>query len=146
MTKRKVIIAAETAIIVLLAVLLISSAILLYFDGIALKAEDPMADIYTALAIKEKVLFIVPVLIGAVILCIAAASMRIKGMYSGRNIPDIEVGDNASRSINDGKAARIRLLVFGIAVICIIAGFFNGSLWDVFVKASRICTECIGLG
>ncbi len=40
----------------------------------------------------------------------------------------------------------VRLVIFLIAVIFIIIGIFNGSLNDVFIKASKICTECIGLG
>ncbi len=40
----------------------------------------------------------------------------------------------------------IRAMFFAAAVILIIHGFGNGSMKDVFVKATNICTECIGLG
>jgi hypothetical protein len=36
------------------------------------------------------------------------------------------------------------LLIAAIALIA--AGVFNGSARDVFGKAVKICTECIGLG
>ena len=36
------------------------------------------------------------------------------------------------------------LLIASIALIA--AGVFNGSARDVFGKAVKICTECIGLG
>ena len=32
------------------------------------------------------------------------------------------------------------------AILLIAAGLFNGSARDVFSKAVRICTECVGLG
>ena len=39
-----------------------------------------------------------------------------------------------------------RLLLYLIAIICVVIGVFNGGLYDVLVKAINICTECIGLG
>ncbi len=38
-----------------------------------------------------------------------------------------------------------RLLLIAAAGL-ILAGIFNGSAQDVFNKAVRICTECVGLG
>lgn len=40
----------------------------------------------------------------------------------------------------------IRIIVLILAIVFIVAGIINGSMSDVFVKASKICTECIGLG
>ena len=40
--------------------------------------------------------------------------------------------------------ARIAVLI--VAILFIIAGITNGGMFDVFVKAINICTECIGLG
>ena len=39
-----------------------------------------------------------------------------------------------------------KLLALMLAVMMIVAGTFNGSARDVFGKAVKICTECIGLG
>ena len=39
-----------------------------------------------------------------------------------------------------------RVVVFALAVAFIIWGVLNGSMYDVFAKAIKICTECIGLG
>jgi hypothetical protein len=41
-------------------------------------------------------------------------------------------------------AARVSVLVLAFTLIA--AGILNGGLYDVFVKAVNICTECIGLG
>ena len=48
------------------------------------------------------------------------------------------------RSSEQGKFLRWAVLIF--AVCLIIAGIFNGSARDVFGKAVKICTECVGLG
>ena len=40
----------------------------------------------------------------------------------------------------------IQAVVIVAAVVCIIAGIFNGSARDVLYKAITICTECVGLG
>ncbi|MBR1798182.1 MAG: hypothetical protein IJ757_09290 [Clostridiales bacterium] len=40
----------------------------------------------------------------------------------------------------------IRVVILILAVVLIVLGCFNGSAHDVFVKAVRICAECIGLG
>ncbi len=40
----------------------------------------------------------------------------------------------------------VRVVVFVTALILIIHGINNGSMQDVLVKATNICTECIGLG
>ena len=42
--------------------------------------------------------------------------------------------------------AAVRLSVFTVAVVFIVLGVLNGGMSDVFEKAVRICTECIGLG
>ncbi|MBO6039679.1 MAG: thioredoxin [Oscillospiraceae bacterium] len=40
----------------------------------------------------------------------------------------------------------VRTVLLIAAIVLIIAGLFNGSARDVFSKAVRICTECVGLG
>ena len=40
----------------------------------------------------------------------------------------------------------LRTALLTLALVLIIAGVFNGSARDVFGKAVKICTECVGLG
>ena len=67
----------------------------------------------------------------------------------------IRVGKNAGMSPEAKKkktkppARNTRLLrtaLLILALVLIIAGVFNGSARDVFGKAVKICTECVGLG
>ena len=46
----------------------------------------------------------------------------------------------------DTQIRMLRAAVLVLAVCLIIAGVFNGSARDVFGKAVKICTECVGLG
>ena len=41
---------------------------------------------------------------------------------------------------------KVRRVLILAAALLITAGVINGSARDVFYKAVRICTECIGLG
>ena len=40
----------------------------------------------------------------------------------------------------------VRAVILTVAIVFIIIGITNGGMADVFEKATRICTECIGLG
>ena len=45
-----------------------------------------------------------------------------------------------------GAVRLLRIALLVLAVVLIAAGVFNGSARDVFGKAVKICTECVGLG
>ena len=40
----------------------------------------------------------------------------------------------------------LRLLLLMAAVAFVAAGAALGGAWDVYAKAAKICSECIGLG
>ena len=66
--------------------------------------------------------------------------------------PSAQVKQNAVKTPYTQKApahpkkGRIQAIVMITAVVFIVLGVLNGGLYDVFVKAINICTECIGLG
>ena len=45
-----------------------------------------------------------------------------------------------------GLLLGVRIAVGVLAVVCIVLGINNGGMADVFAKAVKICTQCIGLG
>lgn len=53
-------------------------------------------------------------------------------------------GSTGKRASGSFRALRAALLV--LAIVLIAAGISNGSARDVFGKAVKICTECVGLG
>lgn len=73
---------------------------------------------------------------------ILAAKEQIKLEKAGGVKPEADGGKG--QPADRARFLRIALLI--VAVMMIVAGTFNGSARDVFGKAVKICTECIGLG
>jgi len=73
---------------------------------------------------------------------ILAAKEQIKLEKAGGVKPETDGGKR--QTADRARFLRIALLI--VAVMMIVAGTFNGSARDVFGKAVKICTECIGLG
>ena len=73
---------------------------------------------------------------------IEAAKAQIKLEKSTGVQPETERKEEKTRA--NVRLLRIALLV--LAAVLIAAGVFNGSARDVFGKAVKICTECVGLG
>ena len=74
---------------------------------------------------------------------IEAAKERMK---EEREAGITSVPARGEESSDNVRLNKIRLIVFGLAVIFIIAGIANGNMHAVMVKAINICTECVGLG
>ncbi len=71
-----------------------------------------------------------------------AAAARLKEEKEKGLKPDADTGG----PVKNSNLKIIRVVMFAIAVICIIAGILNGSMHDVLAKAILVCTECVGLG
>ena len=41
---------------------------------------------------------------------------------------------------------KLRIALYAVALVLLLAGVMNGGMRDVLIKAINICTECIGLG
>lgn len=78
-------------------------------------------------------------------LCAAAPFF---GIVGGETEKAAEAMERPAPMTEEGKKTlrRVRLALLLLALLLIAAGAFNGSMRDVYVKAARICTECIGLG
>ena len=145
--KRSGLLFIQSALCVLSAIALIVAALLTCFEGRAAGASDPMADIYTVEAIADKAVFVLPFLCASVIVTVICALLGVKAAETGKVPENISVGKNTGdEKIQTSKMRILRAAIILLAVILIMVGIFNGSLNDVFIKASKICTECIGLG
>ena len=68
------------------------------------------------------------------------ALKRVLGKLTGNVFTGVLTGTIVTAVIQSSTATIV------LAVALIIAGICNGSARDVFGKAVKICTECVGLG
>ncbi len=158
MGKTRIFMIIQSLLCILSVILLMSAAIGIYSEGMSRKAEDPTEHIYTReAAVKAAAPGALALLFG---LCLSVAgwAMGIHDENEDKPVMIPEFAGSMKEQSKTGaikeqegfsqkkKLSRIRLLVLIIAVICIIAGIANNNMRDILIKATNICTECIGLG
>lgn len=124
----------------LLAVMLIAAVMDIYRTGVAVQAENPLAAIFSREIVAEHARLIVPLFFAVIGSSIAGL---ILGAKDENGLGPVK-GGKVENKAYEGNTIRRVLLVAAVALI--IAGVFNGSALDVFGKAVKICTECVGLG
>ena len=140
MEKKKYFLILQSIICVLLAVMLITAVLGVYRRGMAAHAEDPLAWIFSREIAVQAFRPIAPLFFAGIGLAAAGWFLGVRDENSLRPVKGGRVENKAS----DGKKIRTILLI--AAIVLIGAGIFNGSARDVFGKAIKICTECVGLG
>ncbi len=147
MNRNKSFLYAESVLLIVLSVMLAAAVISIYREGAMLRASEPMADIYTVDGIVKKLMPILPVFVITVMITVINNLLGIRDEKADRAVLNIDIKRNiVTDDAHTRKIRNLRLFILVISVVCIIIGIFNGSMMDVFVKASNICTECIGLG
>lgn len=166
----------QSILYILLAGLLIAAVVGIYQDGAALRAEDPLAPIFSREIAEEAFRAIAPLFFGAVGITAAGLVLGVKSendrrydVSHSRGLGRPAAQTTADRieetpsglsprgtGLTDGNVCspgysgtigkRVRMVLLIAAIVLIAAGIFNGSARDVFGKAVKICTECIGLG
>ncbi len=94
MTEKKLYLILQSVLCVVLVILLAVSAISIYREGKALKAEDPMASIYTREKTAEKFKPIAPLFFAAIGLTVAGWILAVKDESAGRPVKDAEYTRN----------------------------------------------------
>ncbi len=147
MNKKSVLLFIQSGLCILTTLGLIVADLIVYFQGSEEKSANPMADIYTVEAITDKAVFVIPLFVAAVIVTIVCLALGVKDAGADKPASSVDIKKNTEADVPSLSTVNtIRTILLVIAVIFIIVGMFNGSLMDVFIKASKICTECIGLG
>jgi len=142
MDRKKVFLIIQSVLYILLTVLLIAAVIGIYREGVAAKAEDVLAWIFSREKIAESFRLIRPLFY--ITVGVSAAGL-ILGVKDEKGLKPVKGG----RVQNPAPASREKILriVLLIAAVCLLAvGVYNGSAMDVLGKAINVCTECIGLG
>ncbi len=91
MTEKKLYLTVQTVLYVLLVILLAASAVSIYREGRARKAENPMEWIYTREAVAEKFRPIAPLFFGAVGMTAAGWILAVKDENADRPVRDAEL-------------------------------------------------------
>ena len=136
----------QSVFCVLTAIALIVADLTIYSQGRMIKEIDPMADIYTVEAIAYHALWVLPLLAMSVIITIICAISGVRDENADKPVLKIDVGSSTKGAVSVSATNIVKAVVLVLAIAFIVVGIFNGSMSDVFIKASKICTECIGLG
>ncbi len=143
MNTRKSLLIAQAVLCILCAGMLAAGIIRLYCEGAAYQSDGhPDAWIFTREKIGTVLLpCLVPFLLSVgVTITSVLRGIRVNESAAQCNTPFTSVSSDVKRQ----TAARWVVLI--LALICIAAGVWNGSMRDVLYKAVNLCTECIGLG
>ena len=159
MGKTRIFMIIQSLLCILSVIMLMSAAIGIYTEGVQRKTEDPTAYIYTREAAVKAAAPGAAVLLLGLCLSIAGWAMDIHDENEDKPVMIPEFAGSMKEQLKAGTAEedkndpskknrlnRIRLAVLIVAVICIIAGIANHNMRDILIKATNICTECIGLG
>ncbi len=146
MTRNRIFLIIQSLLCVLGAIALIAADLSVYFSGLALKTDNPMLSIYTPEAIAARAVFVVPILAVSLIVTIVWLIMGVRDEKADRPVKMTVKKPGEGRALSGSALNIARLIVLVVGVVCLIVGIFNGSMLDVLIKASKICTECIGLG
>ena len=130
----------QSVLCILLAIMLIVTVIGIYRSGLAARTDNPLAWIFSREIVVERFRTIAPIFFAAVGLTTVGLILGVKDENGLKPVKSGKVENRAP----GGKNIRIVLLI--TAIVLIVAGVFNGSARDVFGKAVKICTECVGLG
>lgn len=140
MDKRKAFLLVQSILCVVLALLLIAGVIAIYAQGSAVKADNPLAWIFSRELVAQRLRPIAPLFFAALGVTLLGLVLGVKDENGLKPVK----GGRVENRAHGGKS--LRTLLLAAALLLLVAGAFNGSAKDVFGKAVKICTECVGLG
>ena len=139
--KKKLFLILQSVLCVALALGLAAGALGIYLEGSARQAADPLSRVYTPEAVAAALRPVLPLLL--IVLLLSAAGLLL-GLRDENAEKPVKTGAYPRHRRAAPRWLRPAMLVLALALIA--AGVFNGSARDVFSKAVKICTECVGLG
>ena len=98
MTEKKLYLGMQSVLCILLVILLAVSAVSIYREGKARKAENPMEWIYTREAVGEKFILIAPLFFGAIGMTAAGWILAVKDENADKPVNDAEMTRNLTVS------------------------------------------------
>ncbi len=142
MKRKKAFLIVQSALCILLAMLLAAAVIGVCREGLAAQAEDPLARVFSREKAAERLRPIRPVFYLTLALAAVGLVLDVKDENGLKPVK----GGSVQNPAPAAKAKTLRTVLLIAAVCLLLAGVLNGSARDVFGKAVKICTECVGLG
>lgn len=140
MTEKKIYLILQSVLCILLTVALAASAVSIYREGSAQKAEDPMASIYSREKTAEKFRPIAPLFFGSIGLTVAGWILAVKDENADKPVRDAELTRNltAIRVVQPSEAMKkerkkqkklfwIGWMLFVLCMVPVILYIFNGA-------------------
>ncbi len=151
MDKKKIFLIVESVLCFIIAAFFATSALIIYNKGLAVKAADPTAWIYTREIAGKYLLICLPVIVVTLVMAFVGIFAGIRDDSQDKPVKNIDMKkakelDDNGRKKQATVLTIVRVAVLVVAVTLIVVGIFNGSMRDVLIKAATICTECVGLG
>ena len=151
MNKKKVFLIIQSFLCFLTMAYTAVCALIIYNQGIAAKAADPTAWIYSRELVGKYMLPFLILFIATIVMAFVGILTGIRDENQDKPVKSIEMKknpepDEASEKKKKTILTVIRLVVCIAAVTLIVVGIINGSARDTLYKAITICTECVGLG
>ena len=143
MNGKKIILILQAVVCIVLALWLAVGAVAIWVEGSARKAEDPLESIYTAENVGARLGQILPAILLS--LCLMAAGILL-GVKDPRADQPAGMNHPVRLKSPPKHQSLIKTALVVVAVCLILLGILNGGAWDVLVKGTSICTECVGLG
>lgn len=142
MKRARLILTVQSILAVLLALALAGATAALYRRGLALKAADPLHRIFSREAVAAALRPLTPLLLLSLGTTVAGRALGVRDTSDEHAAATLE----RRPPLPAGRLRRARAALLVLALALIAAGIVNGSAGDVFAKAVKICTECVGLG
>ena len=150
MNRKKAFLIANAVLCALLFAALAAGAISIYAQGVRDAAAGLSGPVFTRERVADRLSYVWPVLA-------ALAALNIFGWFTGipsapddrRSAPAGEIHARekpVTRVLSGRRGVALRAILIAAAALLIALGIANGGMRDVFLKAIRICTECVGLG
>ncbi len=126
-------------------------ALIIYTQGLAAKAADPTAWIYSREIVGKYMLPFILLAIATIVMALVGILTGVRDEEQDKPVKSIEMKKNPVDDEASGKRKNTILtithcVVLAAAIALIIIGTVNGSARDTLYKAITICTECVGLG
>lgn len=142
MNRKKLYLWVQSLLCVLIVLLLAVNAIALYREGVAARAEDPLAQIFSRETVAGRLRQLVPLIGLGVGLAVAGLILDVKDGRAAR----ADTGGKVQHPAEAPGAKTLRTVLLIAAVCLLLAGIINGGAQEVYAKAVKLCTECVGLG